>query len=343
MKASDSRILSLDGIRAICIVLVLLGHLSGTRGIGEIDLGIGDYAHLGVNVFFLISGYLITRLLAKEELSTGAISLKLFYIRRTIRIFPASYGYILFILILQWAGVHTLATANYVHAATYTINYFAERSWELGHLWSLSVEEQFYLVWPFCFYLAGARRAAYIAIAGALLGPAARVFGWYFLRDFPMSLLAPLPMMADSLAIGCFLALKEDWLKTQRWYGFAMRPAVGVSMLALLLLMNRLMAYSIVNTVGLFCMNLMIGLLVHRCILYPEDALGRILNSRPLVAIGVLSYSLYVWQQFFLHKESTLWVTAFPQNLILSVLMAILSYRLLEKPMLQLRHRLRRS
>src|SRR5271155_915063 len=84
---------SLDGLRALSILMVLLGHLSGTRGFMRLNLGIGDYAHLGVVVFFVISGFLITTLLMHEYRHHGTISLKLFYARRSIRIFPASYGY----------------------------------------------------------------------------------------------------------------------------------------------------------------------------------------------------------------------------------------------------------
>src|ERR1035437_4212679 len=83
--AKAGRFPSLDGLRAISIVLVLLGHLSGTRGFVRVDLGIGDYAHLGVVVFFVISGFLITRLLISEHAEKGTVSLKRFYARRTRR------------------------------------------------------------------------------------------------------------------------------------------------------------------------------------------------------------------------------------------------------------------
>src|SRR4051812_42701910 len=81
---STGHLASLDGLRAISIILVLLGHLSGTHGFGPLDLGIGDYAHLGVVVFFVISGFLITSLLLTEHAAHGAVSLKLFYARRSL-------------------------------------------------------------------------------------------------------------------------------------------------------------------------------------------------------------------------------------------------------------------
>jgi hypothetical protein len=97
-SASTDHMPSLDGLRAISIALVLLGHLSGTRGFVRLDLGVGDYAHLGVVVFFVISGFLITRLLLSEHTKKGYVSFKLFYARRSLRLFPASYAFIACVL-----------------------------------------------------------------------------------------------------------------------------------------------------------------------------------------------------------------------------------------------------
>src|SRR5580658_9562789 len=93
-RSKAGRIPSVDGLRALSITLVLVGHLRGTRGIGTFELGVGDYAHLGVLVFFVISGFLITSLLLSEQARTGTVSLKRFYARRSLRILPVSYGYI---------------------------------------------------------------------------------------------------------------------------------------------------------------------------------------------------------------------------------------------------------
>jgi peptidoglycan/LPS O-acetylase OafA/YrhL len=137
---------SLDGLRAVSILIVLLGHLSGTHGFVRLNLGIGDYAHLGVVVFFVISGFLITTLLMQEYRLHGTISLKLFYARRSVGIFPASYGYLAVIGFFGALGVFHLTWSDMWHGMTYTMNYAPLRSWQVGHLWSLSVEEQFYLL-----------------------------------------------------------------------------------------------------------------------------------------------------------------------------------------------------
>src|ERR1035437_2207969 len=109
---------SLDGLRAISITLVLLGHLGGTRGFVRLDLGFGDYAHLGVVVFFVISGFLITRLMLLEREKNGQVSLKRFYARRTLRLFPASYTYTACVCLLWAFGLATLHATDIWHAVT---------------------------------------------------------------------------------------------------------------------------------------------------------------------------------------------------------------------------------
>src|SRR5262249_19081408 len=129
----------------------------------------------GVRVFFVISGYLITQLLLAEQAKTGAISLKGFYLRRAFRIFPASYTYVGLILIFNAVGWVALMPWDPTCALTYTVNYPPARAWPLGHLWSLSVEEQFYLGWPALLLLLGATRAPLLAAAVLAIAPAARV------------------------------------------------------------------------------------------------------------------------------------------------------------------------
>lgn len=341
IEANSDRMPSLDGLRALSIVLVLLGHLSGTHGFVALNLGIGDYAHLGVVVFFVISGFLITRLLISEHAKKGHVSLKLFYARRTLRLFPASYAYLACVSVLSLMGLIQLTTGSLVYAFTYTVNYLPHVSWEVGHLWSLSVEEQFYLVWPITFVVLGARRSIWAPVLMIAFGPVARAAAWYFLRETPYRDLSLFPVVADSLAIGCVMARLQGWLEGQSWYLQLFRPVYSGFLLAIILVINRYMAYTVVAIFGASIINLGIAVLVHRSVYESRDLLGRILNWTPLAFIGVLSYSLYLWQQLFLNRHSTAWVNAFPQNIIFAITAALASYFLLEKPLLRLRHRLR--
>lgn len=337
----NNRLPSLDGLRAISIVLVLLGHLSGTRGFVRLNLGVGDYAHLGVVVFFVISGFLITRLMLSEYAAKGRISLRLFYARRALRLFPASYAYIACVCLLWWGGVVHLQAKDIWHAVTYTVNYLPGRSWQIGHLWSLSVEEQFYLIWPCTFVLLGLRRAGWVAAGAILLGPVARSCAWLFLRGTPYGDLEIFPMVADSLAMGCLLAKIGGWLQGKNWYLQLFRPVYSFGLVALILLINRYMGYTVVAVFGSSVINLSLAVLIHRSVYRSSDWIGQLFNWRPIAFVGVLSYSLYLWQQLFLDRNSTAWVNAFPQNLVFAVAAALASYFLLEKPLLKLRHRLR--
>lgn len=332
---------SLDGLRAISIALVLLGHLSGTRKFYRLDLGIGDYAHLGVVVFFVISGFLITRLLLSEYEKRGSVSLKLFYARRALRLFPAAYAFIACLCLLWAFGVVHLRPTDIWHAVTYTINYLPGRSWQVGHLWSLSNEEQFYLIWPFAFVAFLPRRAGWIAAGVILFGPVARSAGWLLLRGTPYYDLELFPMVADSLAMGCLLAKISGWLESKSWYLRLFRPVCSLGLLALVLGINRCMGYTVVAVFGASILNAGLAILIHRSVYCSQDWMGRFLNWRPVAFIGLLSYSLYLWQQLFLNRNSAAWVNAFPQNLCLAIAAALSSYFLLEKPFLRLRRRLR--
>jgi len=332
---------SLDGLRAISIALVLLGHLSGTRGFVRLDLGIGDYAHLGVVVFFVISGFLITRLMLSEHTKSGRVSLKLFYARRALRLFPAAYAFIACVALLWLAGIVQLQPRDMWHAVTYTMNYLPDRSWQFGHLWSLSVEEQFYLIWPCTFVLFGTRRAGWVLAAVILFGPVARSGAWLLLRGTPYYDLEMFPMVADSIAMGCLLAKVGGWLERKNWYLRLFKPAYSLALVALVLLINRYMGYTVISVFGTSIVNAGLAILIHRSVYCSRDGVGRILNWKPIAFVGVLSYSLYLWQQLFLNRSSGAWVNAFPQNLAFAVAAALGSYFLLEKPLLKLRRRLR--
>ena len=332
---------SLDGLRAISILLVMLGHLSGTKGFGTLDLGIGDYARLGVVVFFVISGFLITSLLISEHDANGSISLKLFYARRSLRIFPASYTYLAIVSLLWLAGFIHLKPSDLWHSFTYTLNYLPVRSWQVTHLWSLSVEEQFYLLWPFTFAALGSRKGTWAAVGVILFGICARIGDRIFLIDTPYHNQPWFPMVADSLAMGCVLARLRGWLEQQRWYLRLFRPGYSLLLLAAILLVFRYRDYTVVSVFGTTVAYLCLAVLIHRSVYHANDWLGWILNWPPVAFVGVLSYSLYLWQQLFLNRSSGAWVNAFPQNIVFAAAAALASYFVVEKPLLGLRHRLR--
>src|ERR1035438_6065406 len=169
-KTKGSRIPYLDGLRAYSILLVIFGHCFGP-GSFLYDNPITKVClvnpALGVHIFFVLSGFLITSLLLNEREGTGRISIRGFYERRIARIFPAFYLYIGTILLL--VAFHLMSVPRYAFyaAATFTVNFsqFWRRgrppdlNFVFGHFWTLSIEEQFYLVWPSILVFLGNRWA----------------------------------------------------------------------------------------------------------------------------------------------------------------------------------------
>jgi peptidoglycan/LPS O-acetylase OafA/YrhL len=339
----ESKIPSLDGLRAAAVGLVLLGHLDGTRGFGVTGLRplFGDYANLGVRVFFVISGFLITRLLIEEYQRFGTVSLRLFYLRRFFRIVPVFIAFIGVMGICDAAGIFDLTRADFVHAITYTTNFQNIRSWEVGHLWSLAVEEQFYLMWPFIFRVAGVQTSMAVAAGCLAVGPASRGV----LRAMaPGQYVEVFPSVADALAAGCLLAgLRERLWSSPCYRGVVLSPHLLWLAPVLLVSVNRLRGYLVGSVLGEVLLNLTIAVVIDRCVSLPASGPVRVLNSRPMIWIGLLSYSLYLWQQPFLNRQSSSWFATFPVNLILVFACAVASYYVLEQPFMRLRKKYRPS
>ena len=334
------RLRALDGLRAISIAAVLLGHLSGTRGFPKLELEpvAGDYANLGVVMFFVISGFLITTLLLEEYQQFGGISLRLFYARRVLRLFPAFLLFIVFLMTIQQLGAIRLNPSDLLSAMTYTVNFRQGSSWYIGHLWSLSVEEQFYLLWPAVLVVAGYRRAVWVAGAMILISPVARLFAVQ--HHLPGSIF---PCVADSLACGCLLALCGDRLRLQVWYTrLIASPYFVPATVIVILLCSRLRVYLVGIVFGVCVINILMSAIVHRCVLM-RSKMSDFLAAPVLVGVGVLSYSLYLWQQFFLNRTASWVICQFPLNIVLAMLAASASYYLVERPLNGFRKNLRRE
>ena len=339
-KDSPGRIATLDGLRAISILLVLTAHTVTTlRGLPQLrdSRFPGLFGDLGVRTFFVISGFLITTLLMRERAKTGAISLRGFYVRRVFRIFPAFYVYLAAVGLFSWLGWFAVSRADFLFAETYAMNYHHAdaRAWQVGHLWSLAVEEQFYLIWPAVLMLVGTRGAKRVAIGTLLVVPVLRTAGWYLLPELRDLSDSAFPYVADALAWGCAIALTrtelEAWppyraLLAARWFGVV--PIFGVLALAVTRAQFNL-------PIGVTLGNLAIAVTIHRCVLHPHGTVGRLLESAPLVWLGTLSYSIYLWQQMWIDRHSDAWPNAFPLNFVGALLCGTLSYYLVERPILR--------
>jgi peptidoglycan/LPS O-acetylase OafA/YrhL len=344
--AGERRIPSLDGLRAISIGLVLVSHLAGTRNF-PLSAAQGNFwalGEFGVVVFFVISGFLITGLLLDEVGRTGHVDLPRFYLRRTLRIFPPYYAFLIGLALASATGAVVLASGDLFSSMTYTANYKLDRSWFVGHTWSLSVEEQFYLLWPAVLLFARTRRAILLAAAVVLVAPFIRVAEWEFLRQYGDGVGHRFETIADAIAIGCVLAGTRSWLHETTWYPRLLASPAFVVVPFAAIGGNLMHDHPLVNFgLGMSVAHVGIALCLDWAVTYHDGRVGRILNARPLVFVGWLSYSLYLWQQPFLNRGSVTWAAAFPQNILIVALLALTSYYLVERPSLALRRRLERA
>jgi peptidoglycan/LPS O-acetylase OafA/YrhL len=341
---SRLRMPGLDGFRAISIVLVMIGHLHLTRGYGASSLytELGDLAHLGVEIFFVISGFLITTLLLEERERTNGISLGRFYLRRSLRIFPAFLAYLAVLICADLLGLIHLSGRDIATAATYTVNYNIDRSWYIGHLWSLSVEEQFYLLWPAALLWASANTrhgAIVIATATFFVAPAVRLTMHAMMPNDPARDLEIFPAVADAIAAGCLIALMRDSLLRLEWYRRATSSGVIWLCLIPVILVNKYAGYTLVDAFGSPLALALIAMLIETGSRRTRGPVATMLNWPPVVFIGILSYSLYLWQQPFLNRHCSQLACSFPLNLVLAAACAVASYLLLERPLVGLRKR----
>jgi peptidoglycan/LPS O-acetylase OafA/YrhL len=317
------RIPSLDGLRAISITLVVAGHWAELRYHSDIA---GAFANLGVRIFFVISGYLITTLLLAEQQRTLTISLRSFYIRRAYRILPAALAFMLPTFLIFWPELRWYHVAA---ALLYVANFDWAHPWFLGHLWSLSVEEQFYFLWPGVLKKWHRHRVP-ILLSVVLFAPLYRVAchlaGLHGRAD------ETFPAVADVLAIGCLLAIFARRIpEISRTFAAAMILPVALVPAYLGLLNFHL------TPLVLFALWPLMHLAIAGLLLHVVQRPYWLLTTRPMIWLGKISYSLYLWQQLFVFgKVPRPWYFVF-----FAIALASVSYYLVEQPMLHMRDQCR--
>lgn len=353
--ANYRRLPCLDGLRCLSVMLVLIAH---SRDVIHYPAGKLDPlvrwippGTTGVQVFFVLSGFLITFLLLKEKLKHGDISLKLFYVRRALRILPAYVAFLIVVALIQALGPLEINGKSWFALLAYLVN-FIETPKIAGHVWSLSVEEQFYLLWPFLFWYALVKnerptKAFLILLAPILFAPVSRFLGS---QNADSILFGNFSFFShfDSLAFGCLLAfamgyrgqLVEHLMEHKKWLVF-IAALFLILVPHLLIVVGKAVTFTTLfaSTLSAFGIALMIAFVLF----HPRCLTVSWLNFAPISLIGVWSYSIYLWQQIFctnpalLGFEQTPRLLAFPYWLIPVFATAITSYYLVEKPFLRLK------
>lgn len=346
---ATSRLPSLDGLRAFSIALVICCHLSRLlthRGVTVRGLGLlAQWGPVGVTVFFVISGFLITTLLIQERERTGRIDLKAFYLRRAFRILPAYWAFLLVILGCGLAGVVALSPSAFVRALGFTTDYANADVWVLGHTWSLSVEEQFYLLWPLLLLVLAHRRAARLAGFLILATPLVRLATWVWAPEARGAIQFMLHTRVDALMFGGLAAIVRARAPDHPLLRLARSPRLALASALYLVLGSglgvHLLGAGFFAVVDLSLTPLAACAVLLYAIAAPETRAGRVLNHRLVARVGVLSYSLYLWQQPLLSPEWHWSLSSLPAVVGFALLLAWASQRWVEAPFLALRARLR--
>jgi peptidoglycan/LPS O-acetylase OafA/YrhL len=327
------RIPSLDGIRAISILFVLLAHSSDTTGFPSwAKSAVNDLGSIGVRIFFVISGYLITLLLLRERQHNNRLNLSAFYVRRAFRILPAMYCYLMVAAICAYGGFVHAVPHDFARALSFTVNFDRSVSRVLGHIWSLSVEEQFYLLWPCTVACISFKRVGPVAAFVAVISSVIRLVEFHWFPSHTPSLGYEFQTVADGLAMGCVLAAIHacgtwSWLQNRTGCTLCGTGAIAV---AVTIAGVKLHVSPVLFPIAL---NIFITAFIGYMVSNADSPLGRVLNWTPLVWLGTLSYSVYLWQQYFLHvQHSHNPLLSFPGNVIASMVVAMMSFYFVERP-----------
>lgn len=295
-----------DGLRGIAILLVVLAHSGINHFTRAFHVILGG--RIGVDLFFVISGFLITTLLIREKVTTGKISLRYFFIRRALRIIPVVYLFLIILIILNlyynlkiplpefilsFLFLKDLPLKNYNNPLT-------------AHLWSLAVEGQFYITFPFLLS-ANINRYFITSLLFIIIIPLLSIFGFYYaglphlstyiqwVVKTAMYLFWNGPVMILIGSVFSILVykglIKTEWVGKTYYLGFFLFvTAIIIQSRTFVYYHTYVSEYLAVLILG-YCTVLSVK---------TDDLLSAILKNRILVNLGIMSYSIYIWQQLFL-------------------------------------------
>ncbi len=351
---ASGRLISLDGLRGIAVLTIVAFH-------AEVP-GMTRGGYLTLDIFFVLSGFLITGVILGERERRGRVSLKRFYYRRVLRLYPALLAMILLLMpvggLLAIGEDYDLWLRDAAMAVTYTIDLPTYWGWDTGgglsHTWSLAIEEQFYLLWAPILVLVAWRRMPGVRAAGVVLGVAVAL--WIFVilvhRDGPNSgvVYARPDLRFAEVLIGCAMSIaltalpRPLPLRLERaipWIG----NAAGIGLVILVMTIPQpfsirtMTLLAIMPFAAVFCAGVILRL-SHR----DDGLMAWILKRRFLVFVGDISYGVYLWHLpllvFLRHYIDDVWL-CFAAVLSSTLLAAYLSRRLIENPFLRLKDRLR--
>lgn len=346
----------LQGLRRISILIVLLSHIK-LKSLPNLNvpsfIGLFFDGNFGVHVFFVLSGFLISYLLLLEEKNNGSISIKSFYLRRILRIFPAYFFLLLIYAILQKLGIINLSKDSWLSSLIF-LKWLFGGDWISGHIWSLSIEENFYLFWPFIFKYNSIKRLKIVLLIIVLASCISRVIGYYAIFSNPIfTNYLSIVYHIDSIAIGALGAIYFEKIK-HTYVRYKADRYFLLYVLFIIIFSSRILTdlnYNFHLHLGILFIPLGVGgsssvivsicilLILYSLILTESKSLNIFFNSKILTFIGKLSFSIYLWQQIFFSSEIQP-INRFPLNILFIFILSVFSYYVIEKPFLLLKNRL---
>ncbi|HJR76040.1 MAG TPA: acyltransferase [Nitrospiraceae bacterium] len=335
------RLPALDGLRAIAVFTVIIYHFGFESVPGD----------LGVSAFFVLSGFLITWLLLKEHDRTGRISIRNFYIRRLLRIAPAYYGFLILVYVEEQVRGYHWDWSLLLSGLLYIVNYYnafnGHHNTAIAHAWSLGVEQQFYLVWPFilCICMRSGLVAASWLIAGIIVLVAAwRSFLYLGLGAPPSYVYNAFETRLDCLAVGSLVALCASWSKFQTLAADLSRlPVLPLCTLGLLLYSRTGGSEAYHYSVGFTVDSILLAIFIMQILIIGQRGVWSWVNHPVMVYLGLISYSLYLYHLLGLgigrRVASVSWPVEFAVSMLVCVLLASASYWIIERPFLALKGR----
>ncbi|HEY1998061.1 acyltransferase [Paraburkholderia sp.] len=352
------RIEALTGLRCVAVMMVVVAHaehmIAGGYSGWLAPLRLFANGGLGVLIFFVLSGFLITDLLQSEWRRTGALRFGAFYMRRALRIWPAFYAYLLTIAAFSACGLIDVDYHQLGYAALHLWNYsellglgptnsvHPEGVWYLGHFWTLALEEQFYWFWPPLLLLILHRKDTRLLMALILVVPLIRMSSYFATPSLRAQLEMMLHTGIDPILMGCYVALNKERfariLNERPGSSLILTALAAVLFFVIPVIEHKAGGYWVASY-GRTVESALAGIVIGALYLKRDFWLARMLQMRAFVFVGTISFSLYLWQQLFLDTTSPV-ALRFPWCVLAAFAAASLSYGLIELPFLRLKDRL---
>ena len=338
-----SHLPALDGLRMVAVLTVILNHV----GYAAVP------ADLGVSIFFVLSGFLITWLLLKEKERTGAISLRSFYLRRLFRLLPAYYVFLAIVLTNYFGRSHgdvhprtDIILPSLLYYANYFNAFHDHPPTPISHTWSLAVEEQFYLLWPlaFSFFIARGRPAVlrFLAISIVLVA-AWRSYLFCVVHVGTAYVYNAFDTRFDNLAVGCLAAMLVQSTEVLALAEKISRRAAYPALTILLIGCSRAMPDTYHYSVGFTVEATLLAIAILQIMQLATRPAWRWLSHPASVYIGTISYPMYLYHGLCASLSLRLFpdrvLPRFPLVVGLAIVLGTVSFYVVEKPFLRLRRR----